>query len=130
MIFGLEFYNNKKCNIHIRKINKNSYYNQASCIFCCNDLIRDTITLPCKHVFDLCCFINYTKTNYLQNRNQHIECPICKSNNNILDIFKKYKVILELRLLITTQQKLVKNIYIYDDLYEKHKKNRSKYILK
>ena len=129
MIFGLECNNNKKCNIHIfKKIKKISYYNQISCVFCCNDFKdfnQDIITLPCKHVFDLRCFINYTKMNYLQNKNKDIECPICKCSNEILDIFKKYKVILEIRLLMSTKQKLVKNIFVYDDIYKKNKRTRN-----
>jgi hypothetical protein len=120
MIFGLECNKDKKCNIHIFKtFNNILFYNQTSCAFCCNNFKDDIITLPCKHIFDLRCFITYTKLHYLENKKKFIQCPICKAENNILHIFKKYKLILEIRLFMTKRIKIVNNIYIYDDIYKK-----------
>lgn len=116
--FGLECNTKNRCNIHIFKTFKNlSFYNQSNCVFCCSKFKDDLITLPCKHVFDLRCFITYTKLHYLEKKHKQIKCPICKIENDIFGIFKKYKVILELRLLMMKKRKLVKNIYIHNDIY-------------
>lgn len=122
MIFGLEC-NNKKCNIHIFKSFKNiSFYNQTSCVFCCNNFKDDIITLPCKHIFDLRCFITYTKLQYLEKKNKQIKCPICKIENNTLDLLKNYKVILQFRLLMMKKRNIINNIYIYNDIYQNKNK--------
>lgn len=135
MIFGLECNTNittgtvSSCNIHIFKTLKTfkniSFYNQTSCVFCCNKFKDDIITLPCKHIFDLRCFITYTKLHYLEKKNKKIKCPLCKIENDILGIFKKYKIILELRLLMMKQRNIIKNIYVYHDIY-KNKKTKLK----
>ena len=52
---------------------------------------------------------------------EQIKCPICKAENDILGIFKKYKVILELRLFIMKKENIVKNVYVYNDIYENKK---------
>ena len=118
MIFGLDCTESSKCDVHIfNKYPNNSNYDQTDCIFCCKKFNNDIITLSCKHTYHLHCFINYTKMNYLTDKNTNVECPLCKNNNDILDIFNKYKVILELRSLWTTKHKIVKNIYVYKDIY-------------
>jgi len=120
--FGLECNTKHRCNIHIFKTFKNlSFYNQSSCVFCCNKFKDDIITLPCKHIFDLRCFITYTKLHYLEKKHKQIKCPICKAENDIFGIFKKYKIILELRLLMMKKRKLIKNIYVYNDIYKNEK---------
>ena len=123
--FCLECNTKNRCNIHIfktfRTFKNFSSYNQSSCVFCCNIFKDDIITLPCKHIFDLRCFITYTKLHYLEKKNKQIKCPICKVENDIYGIFKKYKVILELRLLMMKKRNIIKNIYVYNDIYENEK---------
>ena len=108
--FCLECNTKNKCNIHIfktfRTFKNFSSYNQSSCVFCCNKFKDDIITLPCKHIFDLRCFITYTKLHYLEKKNKQI---------------KKYKVILELRLFMMKKRNIIKNIYVYNDIYENEK---------
>jgi hypothetical protein len=120
MIVGLECDTNKKCNVHIFKTFSNiSFYKQKKCVFCCDNFKGDVVILPCKHIFDLRCFITYTKLNYLENKNKKIKCPICKVESNILDLFKKYKLILDFRLLMIQKRKFVKNVYIHNNVIDK-----------
>jgi len=110
-------------NIRIYKKKNILDYSQTSCIFCYNNFKHDIIKLQCKHIFDLHCFITYSKLYYLENRCKLVKCPVCKHKNNILCIFKKYKVILKIRLFMSKKRKITNSIYIYEEqIYRKNGK--------
>jgi hypothetical protein len=110
---------NKQDNYNIlisKKLKNILYYSQTSCIFCYNNFKNDIIKLQCKHIFDLNCFITYTKLYYLENICKLVKCPICRHENNILCIFKKYKFILKIRLFMSRKRKITNSsIYIYEE---------------
>lgn len=92
---------------------------KKKCALCCDDFNSDVFILPCKHVFDLQCFMTYVKFNYLEKKNKGSEsefailCPICKVGkveSNTLDLFKKYKLILDMRLLIMKKYNILEQL--------------------
>jgi hypothetical protein len=118
--FGLECSANKQCNIHVFKKKYNnleefSFYKQKKCVLCCDNFKGDVLILPCKHIFDLRCFMTYAKFNYLEKKIKDVKCPICKLESNTLDVFKKYKMILDIRLLIIKKCKTVNHIYYHKE---------------
>ena len=116
--FGLECTTSKKCNIHIFKTMSSniSVYNQKKCVLCCDNFKSDVIILPCKHIFDLKCLMTYVKFNYLEKKKKETKCPICKVETNTLDLFKKYKKILDIRLFMIQKGGSINNIYFYNNV--------------
>ena len=120
MFICLEYYTNKKSMINTFKtFDDISFYKQKKCVLCCDDFNSDVFILPCKHVFDLQCFMTYVKFNYLEKKNKGSEsefailCPICKVGkveSNTLDLFKKYKLILDMRLLIMKKYNILEQL--------------------
>jgi hypothetical protein len=118
---------------------KNMRYKQQTCGFCYNNINQKNcslvnnmiITLSCKHIFHLNCFIKYSKWNYIKNikdknikdknindkninnKNQYQRqhCIICqKETPNYLSIFTLYKNLLEN--IKKEQKKFMKNTII------------------
>jgi hypothetical protein len=151
MFIGLEYYTNKKSTIRTFKtFDDFSLYKQQNCVLCCNDFKGDVFILPCKHIFDLQCFMTYVKFNYLEKNYScsdnssdkgsdsgdkgsdsgdsdsrfAILCPICKVSkveSNTLDLFKKYKLILDFRLCLVKKYNILKQLaYDRDNTSKKY----------